>query len=477
MDAHDAWNVAYSQLELLFDRGTFDTWLRGATFLGFEDDRVFVIGVRNTYARDMLQHRLYRNIRRVLCDVCGEEVEVRFDIHQPGKRDSDDEMPLFRLLAQQEPVEVAANEHDETVASVRRPLHEAIRPQQQPELPECELNPRFRFERFIVNPANRITYEAARAVTENPGRSYNPLMIYGGVGLGKTHLLQAIAHACQDRGLRVIYIPSEVFTNDLVASIRSKTTAMFRDRYRSVDVLLVDDVQFIAGKDSTQEEFFHTFNALTTFNKQVVLASDRHPRELTLLEDRLRSRFEGGLVSDIQPLDYEARLALLEMWMYEREVRLERSVLTMIAERAQTNVRELEGVFNQIIVEAQLGRGSVTVQGAAYTLERFNQPRVHNRKRVSIDDVIDQTAAYFRLRADDLTGKRRTGRINQARQVAMFLARELTDLSLPQIGEVFGGRSHTTVLHGCNKIAEEIDFDSGVRQHVVKVRSALDCPE
>ena len=461
--AQQSWEVAYNQLELQFDRATFDTWLRGAAFIDVEDG-VFVIGVRNGYVRDMLQHRLYRNVRRVLSDACGEQVELRFVIKKAESvaKDADSEMPLFRLLAQQ------------TDDTPTEPLHERVaRPQRSP-LPESTLNPRFTFERFIVHGSNRITYQAARSVAENPARSYNPLVVYGGVGLGKTHLLQAIAHEFIKKGLNAIYIPSEVFTNDLVAAIRSKNTAMFRDKYRSVDALLVDDVQFIAGKESTQEEFFHTFNALNTFNKQIVLASDRHPRELTTLEDRLRSRFAGGLVTDVQPLEFESRTALLEMWAQEQQVILPPSVLSMVAERGSSNVRELEGVFNQVVAQARLSPDAITISGAEQTLHRFNQPRQHGRRiRITLDQVIEATSEHFNIPLKDIIGKRRTVRINRVRQIAMYLTRELTNASLPQIGEVFGGRSHSTILHGCNKIAEEMTIDDGLCHHIVKIRAIL----
>jgi len=464
VNARDAWNVAYSQLELQFDRASFDTWLRHAILLDVEAENRFVIGVRNAYARDMLQHRLYRNIHRVVSDACGHDVELHFEVYAPPEQEGEqDEMPLFRLLAQQD----VSNDQ-------QRPLHEAVSRPQRPDLPESELNARYQFDRFIVSKSNRIAYEAARAIAEAPGRSYNPFMVYGGVGLGKTHLLQAIGHICQDRGLRVIYIPSEVFTNDLVMAIRSKTTAMFREKYRSADVLLMDDVQFIAGKESTQEEFFHTFNALVTFNKQIVIASDRHPSELTLLEDRLRSRFEGGLVTDIQPLEFESRLALVESWAYERGVNLDYPVLEMIATRGHSNVRELEGVFNQIVAKVQLGSGRLTVESAESTLSRFDRPRHHSRRQVSVEDIIAVTSEMFNLDGDDIVGKRRTARINHARQITMYLIRELTELSLPQIGQLLGGRSHTTVLHGANKIVEEIEFDSALRAQIEEIREALD---
>ena len=463
MDARNAWEVAYNQLELQFDRASFNTWLRGASFIGMEEN-IFVIGVRNSYAQDMLQHRLYDCIRRVVSDVYGRLVELRFEVRSLTARENRPaaEMPLFRLLAEQSDDELSPS------------LFEKVSRPQPPALPEYELDPRFVFERFIVNSSNQISYEAARAVAENPAHSYNPLLIHGGVGLGKTHLLQAIAHVHQAKGLRSIYIPSEMFTNDLVTAIRNKTTAMFRDKYRSADTLIVDDIQFIAGKDSTQEEFFHTFNALYTFNKQIVLASDRHPRELNSLEDRLRSRFEGGLISDVGPLEYESRLALLEMWAQERHIQLPPDVLNQIAERPTSNVRELQGRFTRIEAEARSSPDSLTLPGVQAALWQFDQPRYHNRqKTVTIEQVIYATAEQFQIAPQDLTGKCRSGRVSLARQVAMYLIRELIQSSLPQIGAVFGGRSHTTVLHSCAKIVEEMTSDGSIRQHVAQIRQKL----
>lgn len=472
MNAEDLWNAALWQLELQLDRGSFDTWLRGATLL-HAGEGVLTVGVRNNYACDMLQHRLYRTIHRIVRDVAGREMEIRFEVRQqaaqPVEEDhQDDDRPLFRYLSQQPPDE------DESGIMPRReqPLHERIRPAQRPDLPESELNPHFTFERFVVHNANRIAHEAAAAVAEAPAHVYNPFFVYGGVGLGKTHMLQAIAHACRLRGLTATYIPSEAFTNDLVSAIRSKTTAMFREKYRSVDVLLVDDIQFIAGKDSTQEEFFHTFNALYTFNKQIVLASDRPPHELMLLEDRLRSRFQGGLVVDIQPPEYEARLAMLQMWMEERGVRLDPDVLHLIAERAPGNIRELQGMFTQMVAKARFTRQPVTAERAASAMERFSQPRQHGRTRHTAEHILKTVAVHYQLTVNDLTGKKRAGRINQARQMAMYMIREMTELSLPQIGEVFG-RSHTTVLHGCNKVAEELDHDPSLRDALSRLHAAL----
>lgn len=460
MNPQDAWNAAYSQLEMQLDRASFDTWLRDASFLGCEAG-TFTIGVRNSYARDMLQHRLYRNVRRVVSDVYGDPVELRFEVRKvappPTPVDDAADMPLFKLLAQQE--------QDTTPL----PLHQQVARPQRPELPESELNPRFTFARFVVGSESPMVYPAAHAVAEQPGLAYNPLLVYGGVGLGKTHLLQAIAHACKARDLRVIYISSEAFTNDLIDAIRHKTTAMFREKYRSVDVLAVDDIQFLAGKDNTQEEFFHTFNALHLFNKQIVLACDRHPSKLDGVVDRLRSRFDSGLTVDVQPPGFETRVAILNMWAHERGVKLPNQVAELLAERAKSNIRELESVFNHVLAAAQLTRQSLSLEGIEASLNGYNRPRQH----LTVMQVVDFTARQHNLSAEDLIGPRRAGPINQARQIAMYLAREITNASLPQIGDAFGGRKHSTVLHSCNKIVEDMQGDARLKARVETLRKQL----
>ncbi|HRL12500.1 MAG TPA: chromosomal replication initiator protein DnaA [Aggregatilineales bacterium] len=471
MNVQTAWETAYHQLALQLDRGSFETLLRDAVLLDVIDG-TFVIGVHSVYARDMLQHRLYRNVRRILSDVANMPVELRFEVHKPAPAvpptaaRSEDELPMFRLLNEQ----TAAPLTD--TASAPQTLAESVRRPQRPDLPESELNPRFTFERFVVAGSNSMAHEAARAVAENPGRNYNPFMVYSGVGLGKTHLLHAIAHVCRQKGLKTVYVPSEAFTNDIVAAIRARTTAMFREKYRSADVLLIDDVQFITGKDATQEEFFHTFNALYMYNKQIVIASDRHPRELTMLEDRLRSRFEGGLIVDIPPMEYETRVAILHMWAQERGVKLPHAVIDAIAQRARSNVRELEGAFTQVVAKSQLSRQPITMAAAETLLIRLDAPRLYGRQ-LEADEIIAAAAEFYHLQPADLTGASRTQRVNLARQVAMHLARELTGMSLPQIGEVFGGRTHTTVLHGCNKISEALKDDPLLADQVAALRRTL----
>lgn len=458
MNPQDAWSAAYHQLELQLDRASFDTWLRDAVLLSVEGD-VFVIGVVNSYARDMLQHRLYRNVRRVLADTYGASVELRFEVHKPTHQVElpGSDAPLFRLLEQQR-----------EVADTSVPLHERVARPQAAELPESELNPRFTFDRFIPGSENQLIYAAANAVAERTGSVYNPFFVYGGVGLGKTHLLQAIAHDCKRRGLRTIYVPSEAFTNDLVDSIRNKSTAMFRDRYRTVDVLLIDDIQFIAGKESTQEEFFHTFNALYTFNKQIVIASDRPPRDLQPFEDRLRSRFQGGLVMEVLPPSYETRVAILQTWAADRCIEVPAHILEMIAGRSKMNVRELEGIFNQVAATHHLSQRDITLDVTADILDGYRRPREH----VTLSRVLEITARQYGLSVSDLTGKSRTGKINQARQVAMYLAREMTAASLPQIGDTFG-RTHSTALHAYNKMIEDLQYDPQLRLVVKDIRDRI----
>lgn len=459
VNLQDAWLAAYQQLQLQLDRATFDTWLREAVLLR-ADKGLFVIGVTNDYAREMLQQRLYRTVRRIVSDVVGEPTELQFEIKPvPKNADGEPDMPLFRLLAQQSP--------DPTESVI--PLHQKIARIAKPELPDYELNPRFTFDRFVVGNENQMVIAAARAIADRPALAYNPFLVYGGVGLGKTHLLQAIAHTLRDRGLRVIYIPSEIFTNDLVDAIRNRTTAMFREKYRTADVLLVDDIQFIAGKETTQEEFFHTFNSLYTFNKQIVLASDRHPRELETLEARLRSRFEGGLVMDMLPPEMETRVAILKGWAQERGLDLPLTAGEVLAMRVKGNVRQLEGIFNQLIAAVQINRQPLTTTLIDELLEGVRRPRA----TITLDRVLDITARHHGLTVSDLISPRRTGVINQARQIAMYLAREYTSASLPQIGDAFGGRKHSTVLHSCNKVVEDMEYDFGLRTIVKDIRDRL----
>ncbi|MBK8137879.1 MAG: chromosomal replication initiator protein DnaA [Chloroflexi bacterium] len=453
----DAWDTAYHQLELQLDGGKFDTWVRDARFLRYEDGQ-FVIGVRNGFSRDMLQHRLYRNVARVLSDAWGQSAAIRFEIYSLGGTASatdDSDLPLFQVLNE---MQAASTEMFRVEPLPETSMADRVVPQAYAPLSESELNPRHTFDRFVVGGSNRLAYEALQAVVEAPGRNYNPVFVYGGVGVGKTHLLHAAAHICRKAGKRVIYVPSEAFTNDLVNALRTRTTAMLRDKYRSVDVLIVDDVQFLAGKESTQEEFFHTFNVLHAAGKQVILASDRPPRDLTALEDRLRSRFSGGLVTDISPLELETRMAIVKMWQLEQHIRLSDPVVQMIAECA-ASARELEGAFNMIAARVRLSHQPMTADAAARILHRLETPRNHVRT-VTMADILNAVAETFSVPVDEITGKGRTSRVSLARQVVMLLARELTELSLVQVGDYLGGRQHSTIIAGIQKMSQLLAEDA-----------------
>jgi len=323
------------------------------------------------------------------------------------------------------------------------------------------LNPRYVFNEFVVGNSNRFAHAASLAVAESPAKSYNPLFIYGGVGLGKTHLMHAIGHyiLSQNKNSKVYYVSSEKFTNELINSIKDDKNEEFRNKYRTVDVLLVDDIQFIAGKERTQEEFFHTFNALYEANKQIIVSSDRPPKEIPTLEDRLRSRFEWGLITDIQPPDYETRIAILKKKSERDRIEIPGEVFEVIASKIKSNIRELEGALNRVVAYSTLTKREVDISLVNEALKDiFSTTRA---RKIDVDFIKSTVAEYFNMKIEDFESKKRTRQIAYPRQIAMYITRELTDLSLPKIGEEFGGRDHTTVIHACEKISTEMlsDFD------------------
>jgi chromosomal replication initiator protein len=335
--------------------------------------------------------------------------------------------------------------------------------------PHRSLNPRYTFDSFVVGPSNRLAHAASLAVAENPARAYNPLFLYGRVGLGKTHLLHAIGNAASAAGQEVLYVSSEEFTNDLIGAIRAHSTQAFRDKYRHTDVLLIDDIQFIAGKESTQEEFFHTFNTLHGQNKQIVITSDRSPKGLVTLEERMRSRFEWGLIADISSPDIETRLAILRDKAERLHHDVSDKVLEAIARRMQTNIRELEGALNRVVAYADLRDLPLDVA----LVENALIDLIPEPYALEPQMIIEAVAQAFSLSRDQLLARDRSRKVAQPRQIAMYLLREEAQLSLPQIGETLGGRDHTTVMYGCDKIAELIEEDETVRRQVVRLREQL----
>jgi chromosomal replication initiator protein len=335
------------------------------------------------------------------------------------------------------------------------------------------LNPRYTFDSFIVGKSNQLAHAAARAVAERPAAAYNPLFLYGGVGLGKTHLLHAIGHDVMRRfpGIKVLYVSSEKFTNDLINAIRDQRNEHFRAMYRSADVLLIDDIQFIAGKESTQEEFFHTFNALHGANKQIVLTSDRPPKAILTLEERLRSRFEWGLIADIQPPDVETRIAILRAKAESVSVSVPMDVIDFIARKVQSNIRELEGALNRIIAYAQLNNAPISVDLAAASL---NDLGANSRRRpITADRIVEMVSSFFNLEPEDLKTGSRSREVLVPRQIAMYLMREEIEMPFIQIAQYFGKRDHTTAMHSYEKIENQVESDNQMRQEVLTIRQML----
>jgi chromosomal replication initiator protein len=331
------------------------------------------------------------------------------------------------------------------------------------------LNARYTFENFVVGASNRLAHAASLAVAENPAQAYNPLFIYGGVGLGKTHLLHAIGNFNAARGLEILYVSSEEFTNDLINAIRAHKTQAFREKYRRIDVLLIDDIQFIAGKESTQEEFFHTFNTLHGQDKQIIITSDRPPKALITLEERLRSRFEWGLTADLQPPDFETRMAILRSKAERAGRKVPGEIIEVIARRVQSNIRELEGALTRVVAFVDLSGLPLTPK----LVETALADLLPRRSKVEPEEVIKSVADAFGIQRDRMLSRDRSREVALPRQIAMYLMREESNISLPLIGETLGGRDHTTIMYGCDKIADLLERDDRLRRQVIEIRETL----
>ena len=334
------------------------------------------------------------------------------------------------------------------------------------------INPNYTFETFVVGKNNSLAHAASLAVAEAPAKAYNPLFLYGGVGLGKTHLMHAVANTVlkNDKSKNVLYVTSEKFTNEIINAIKDNKTEQFRNKYRNIDVLLIDDIQFIAGKDTVQEEFFHTFNTLRENGKQIILSSDKPPRDIQLLEERLKSRFEWGLIADISAPDYETRLAILRKKASSENIVIDDSILADIANKIDSNIRELEGVLNKIVARASLTHSPITIELAENIINEF---KYENEKVISCDFIKETVAKYFSINKDELSGEKRSNDIAFPRQIAMYLCREVANMSFPQIGIDFGGRDHSTVMHAYNKIKKEVKEKSSTKLIVESVKKII----
>ncbi len=461
LTGEQAWQATLHQLQHQMTKATYNTWLKNTCFVDCRDG-TYTIAVRNTYAKDWLENRLHKTISRALSLVTGSTVDVNFVVAPPPSQQTKGQPEM----AMENPdAGYLSYDGSPPPGDNGGVLHNG-------EFlvgSNLRLRPNYTFERFVVGSSNRLAHAASLAVAERPGTAYNPLFLYGGVGLGKTHLLQAIAHSALQNHKRVIYVSSETFTNDFINAIRQQTTDIFREYYRNTDFLLIDDIQFIAGKESTQEEFFHTFNDIHSAGGQIVLTSDRLPRAIPTLEDRLSSRFEWGLLADIQPPDLETRLAILRFKAEEIGARVSYDVMEFIARRAQNNIRELEGALNKVVAHAALTRERITIEQAKAAL----QDLVNRRETITIEMVLEAVAQYYDVSVQDLQGNSRSKRIAAPRHMAMYLAREETKASLPQIGESLGGRDHTTIMYGYEKIAKLVEQDERIRRDAMRIREAL----
>ncbi len=434
------WEQALKILEKKLNKNSFDTWLKPLIPLGCHESTI-IIEVPNNFSRGWLSDRYAPLLKNVIQDIIKQDIGIQF------------------LLSS----EVPHMENSQPQKNIEKAPHEKMRE----DFSSITLNPKYTFDTFVVGNSNRFTHAACLAVGEAPAKAYNPLFIYGGVGLGKTHLMHAIGQFIMSNTpkMKVFYATSEKFTNELINSIRDDKTVDFRNKYRGMDILLVDDIQFLAGKERTQEEFFHTFNTLYEANKQIIISSDRPPKEIPTLEDRLRSRFEWGLITDIQPPDLETRIAILRKKAQQDDLSVPDDTLVYIANKIQSNIRILEGALNRVIARGYLNGEEINPEMAAAVLKDIiptNKPRP-----VTAELIQEIVGNFYNIRIEDFKAKKRNRAISFPRQIAMYLSRELTDLSLPQIGKAFGGRDHTTVIHAHDKINNELN-ENGVLQEAVK---------
>jgi len=432
---------------------SYDTWISSLGIKSINDNNI-VFTTLSEYQRDFIENRfkdlLFNTIKYIT------NKEYTFSVIDLSKKDKD------------------GNEDGEE-GDIITDTSSSV-PESELESNHQTLNPKYTFDTFVVGNNNRFAHAAALAVGNEPGKSYNPLFLYGGVGLGKTHLMQAIGNRIieENRKANVLYVTSEKFTNQLVNSIKDNKTEMFRNKYRNIDVLLIDDIQFIAGKDRVQEEFFHTFNALREDGKQIIISSDTPPRDIQFLEDRLKSRFEWGLLADISCPDYETRLAILRKKAQDEKIIIDDAILSNIATNIDSNIRELEGVFNKIVARAALTHSPITMEHAELIINEF---KLKSEKVISSDFIKETVAKYFSINKNDLASEKRSNDIAFPRQIAMFLCRDVANMSFPQIGKDFGDRDHSTVMHAYNKIKKEVRDKNNTKLIVESVKNIITSEE
>ena len=445
-DLKSLWEKTLNIIKGEMSEVSFNTWIKSCEPLSISSNTI-KLSVPNSFTQDILEKRYKDLVVNSIEAACSKVYNVDFIVASDIQEIDEKE-------------EKNAQNDDKSSVNVNDEM-------------SSTLNPKYTFDSFVIGNSNRFAHAASLAVAEAPAKAYNPLFIYGGVGLGKTHLMHAIGHYVlqNNSNAKVVYVSSEKFTNELINAIRDDRNEEFRNKYRNVYILLIDDVQFIAGKERTQEEFFHTFNELHDANKQIILSSDRPPKEIPTLEDRLRSRFEWGLIADIQAPDFETRMAILKKKADVEKLNVANEVMVYIATKIKSNIRELEGALIRIVAYSSLTNRPITVELASEALKDIISNK--QNKNITIDVIQDVVAGYFNLRVEDLKSQRRTRNVAYPRQIAMYLSRKLTDMSLPKIGEEFGGRDHTTVIHAYEKISDALNTDESLQHTVNDVTKKL----
>lgn len=447
MDLRNDWETALAEIELQISRPNFATWLKNSR-LTDKKDGTAIVALPNNFAKEWVKTKYHKLILAALRNLDNETKNIQYTV-QPSL-----------TKEQKNPVDAKNIENQNTIPEFRLD-------------PETNLNPRYTFESFVVGASNELACAAAYAVIKEVGTKYNPLFIYGGVGLGKTHLIQAVGNEIKKahkNKLKIKYVTSEKFTNEVVWGIRNKRMDDIKQKYRDVDVLIIDDIQFIGGKEKTEEEFFHTFNVLYENNKQIIISSDRPPRSIPTLEERLRSRFTSGMIADVGFPDYETRLAILKTKLSEQNRELDEEILNLIAKKIQRNVRELEGILNKIIFHLDQKKTGITPAFVEKIIEDdFNQPS----KNLTISDVLKAVADYFGVPFNDFVGRSRKKEIVEPRQIAMYLLREELKLSYPHIGEKLGNRDHTTAIHAYEKISQGIIKNPSLNQKILSIKDVM----
>ena len=445
------WQTVLGELELEVPRGQYSAWLRN-THLIDANGAPFRVGVPNTFAKEVVERNYHALVEQILARLCQQEVSVVYEVSSTAS-------------------EQARQDSSADGSAAPAPTSPDVAQTRLPRDPNTQgmVNTKFTFDRFVIGAGNRLAAAAAQAVAERPAEAYNPLFIYGGAGLGKTHLLHAISNEVMQAqpNRHIVYVTCETFTNEFIRAIKNKRIDEFRDRYRSADIILIDDVQFLAGKEQTQEEFFHTFNAYHEFGKQIVLSSDRQPNSIETLTERLRSRFIWGLIADIQPPDLETRIAILSKRAEEEEAVVSDEVLEFLATHLVSNVRELEGALTRLLAFAKLNDQQPSQELATEVLDGllFNVRKDAFRP----EQILNAVATHFRVQVADLIGPKRDKSIARPRQIAMYMMREETQVSLPEVGRILGGRDHTTVMYGCDKISKELEHNTELQQEIASV--------